>query len=617
MIRSANYFLKLIIFWLLFFLLGRLLFLIFSADQIQNESYLEIITSFVAALSLDLITISWLLIFPLLFFVLSIYIPPRAHRIIIYIIHILLIIAFVLIIISGIRLFHEWGSLLNYRAMVFLFEPDSVTGSVALMDLLKQVLMALAYILLSIFLFFKLIKPPLQIQPKQKIIFSAILSVFIIINITGLWKKSAVTEAMVSYSDNIFLNNAATNPVWYLAHSVNQASFKYTNRFVTMPDEKAERLISELFKKGETVYVLKEEIKNPNIVIIILESWSADLIERLGGEKGVTPVFDSLSQKGILFGDIYSSGFRTDQGLVSLFSGYPAQPSHSIIQHLDKVAKLPFMPQKLKQRGYETSFYYGGNTSFSNMKSYLQLSGVDNIYGKEYFIDEGTIFTNWGAHDEFVLLKQAKDLDNVKQPFFSTVLTLSTHEPYEVPLPPPNHELSEPEMYNRSAHYTDYSLGKYFDYARTQPWYDNTLFIITADHGHRLPHNYTAYEKGIRHMPVLFYGNVIKENFHGKIIETTGNIHDLPVTILEQLNISTEEFVWSRDLLSEKIIPFAYIGYEKGFGWVKPDQEYLIYLYPQGQITQSGKLVDHATQDSLIQYPKAHIQELYRHFLAL
>lgn len=610
-----NYFLRLILFWLIFFALGRILFILFSFESIEKESLGEILLSFPAALRLDLTTIAYILIVPLLLFFFSRWIKNKLHNRIIRIYHYILIPAVVLITIAGIRLFHEWGSLINYRAMVFMFEPDSITGSVAILDLLMLFFFAGSFIAVTIFIFNKLIKFPAGINKKSWLIISLTFGLFIIIGTRGGIQKNYINETSAYYSDNVYLNNAATNPIWYLVHSITQASLKNTERFTTMSDKEAESLLKELFLSGETEFILKENIRSPNIVIIILESWSADLIERIGGVQDVTPVFDSLSRQGILFSDIYSSGFRTDQGIVSLFSGFPAQPSHSIIQNLDKVSKLPFMPLKLKNKGYESSFYYGGNINFSNMKSYLELAGFEKIYGEDHFKD--AIFTNWGAHDEFVLLKQGNEIQHLKEPFISTVLTLSTHEPYDVPLPLPQIKLTEPQLYNRSASYTDYSIGKYFEFVKTQPWYNNTLFVLTADHGHRLPTNYSAFEKGIRHMPVLFFGEVIKDEAKGKIITTTGNFHDLPVTILGQLNIETEEFTWSKNLLSRNIVPFAYIGYEKGFGWVHPEKEYIIYLYPQGEISKSGKLVENPTADSILKYPKAYIQTLYKEFLAL
>jgi phosphoglycerol transferase MdoB-like AlkP superfamily enzyme len=628
--KIINYFIRLIIFWLLFFMIGRLFFILSGLERIKEAGFWEVFMSFPAALRLDISTISYILVFPVIILLTNNWISKNIHNWIIRIYHYILIFAVVLITISSARLFLEWGSLLNYRAMVFVFEPDSVTGSVAFWDLLKMLLLAGSFIALNIFLFHKIVRFPQMISIKSTIFFTVVISVFLAIGMRGGLQKYPVTESVAYYSDNVYLNNAATNPAWYLAHSISQASLKNTERFTTIPDAKAMQLLKNLFVETEPDIILKENISSPNIVIIILESWSADLIERLGGEQGVTPVFDSLSRQGILFGDIYSSGFRTDQGLVSLYSGYPAQPSHSIIQHLEKVSKLPFMPLKLKDRGYASSFYYGGNIKFANMQSYLQLAGFDNIYSKSYFTDEEIKFTNWGAHDEYVLLQQAKDLRQLKEPFISTVLTLSTHEPYDVPLPLPVTDLNEPEMYNRSAFYTDYSLGKYFEYARLQPWYSNTLFVLAADHGHRLPRMYSAFEKGIRHMPVLFFGEVIKEEARGRIVETTGNLHDLPVTLLTQLGMETQEFNWSKDLLSPDVQSFAYIGYEKGFGWVQPFMQttgqdrpgqdrhrYLLYLYPQGQINQSGRVISQPSSDSLLQYPKAYIQVLYKDFLTL
>ena len=156
------------------------------------------------------------------------------------------------------------------------------------------------------------------------------------------------------------------------------------------------------------------------------------MVEPLIGDKGVTPFFTSLCDSGLLFTNIYATGRRTDQALPSVISGFPAQPDHSIIRYTDKTEHLPCFTHYFKRKGYTLSFYYGGELGFANMNSYLLYSGFENIISKDAF-PSSAMNSKWGAHDEFVFEKILTDIRSEKTPFLSMVLTLTSHEPYEIP----------------------------------------------------------------------------------------------------------------------------------------------------------------------------------------
>src|SRR6185436_20535532 len=166
----------------------------------------------------------------------------------------------------------------------------------------------------------------------------------------------------------------------------------------------------------------------PNVVIIILESFTADVVAELAGEKNVAPAFNQLAKDGLLFTNVYASGFRTDQGIVSVISGFPAIPSYSIMRNIEKSAKLPSLADYFRKKNYATSFYYGGSTDFSNMRSYLINSRFEKIINEHDF-DAHALRNKWGVHDEFVLDKQGIEMNTMAKPFFSVIMTLSCHEP--------------------------------------------------------------------------------------------------------------------------------------------------------------------------------------------
>jgi phosphoglycerol transferase MdoB-like AlkP superfamily enzyme len=216
--------------------------------------------------------------------------------------------------------------------------------------------------------------------------------------------------------------------------------------------------------------------------------------------------------------------------------------------------------------------------------------------------------SKWGAHDEAVLNLQLSDLRTAKQPFFSTLLTLSTHEPFEVPVQTPFNDPSEPELFKKSAWYTDYCLGKYFAQAKNEPWYANTIFILVADHGHRLPLNRSFDDPLIRRIPMLILGNPLKQELIGTKVDAIGNQNDLPATLLSALNYSHNEFPWSRNLMVKSQNPFAYLSLDYAISWVHQKGNTIVRLDSK-EVSVSADSVEYKTA-------KAYLQQLYKSFLS-
>ena len=288
-----------------------------------------------------------------------------------------------------------------------------------------------------------------------------------------------INESSVYYSHNPLLNLAAVNGAWHLAHNIYSAGISSENTFVYMDKETAEAEVKKLYECKQDSFGKILKIDHPNVVILMLESFNADLVEALDGEKNLAPNFNNLVKDGILFTNIYASGSRTDQGIVSVLSGFPATPNLSIMRNIDKSAKLPSINNYFRDQKYTTSFYYGGSTDFSNLNSYLVMSHFENIVDGKKFKDK-VKRNKWGVHDEYVLQRQVEDLNKTSQPFFSVLMTLSCHEPFDQPGEKIFPETDLPNQFRNSASYTDKSLGDYFEQAKKQPWFNNTLFILVA-----------------------------------------------------------------------------------------------------------------------------------------
>jgi phosphoglycerol transferase MdoB-like AlkP superfamily enzyme len=292
--------------------------------------------------------------------------------------------------------------------------------------------------------------------------------------------------------------------------------------------------------------------------------------------------------------------------MVAILSGYPAQPTTSIIKIPKKTISLPSLPGEFHKRGWYTSFYYGGETEFANMKSYFLQQGFDKIIDRNDF-DEADMNSKWGAHDHVVLNRLLLDLDHQKQPFFTTLFTLSSHEPFEVPVKTAIEGKDPEHLFLNAHHYTDASIGDFIKKAKSKPWWKNTLLIIIADHGHPLPETDKS-KPAEFHIPMLWLGGALEKP--GTRIDTLCSQTDLPATLLNQLHMPSRDFTWSNDIFKKDRQAFAYFAFNNGLGWIKP-QGFLIRDNIGGNIIERKGTLN-ATQEAT---GKAYLQASYTDYL--
>jgi phosphoglycerol transferase MdoB-like AlkP superfamily enzyme len=430
-----------------------------------------------------------------------------------------------------------------------------------------------------------------------------------------------MNESLISYSDDNFLNQATVNPVWYLANDVYRAGIFEGNPFEVMNDLKAKKIVNDIFTCSPDSFPQILTTKKPNVVIIILESFTADIIEDLGGERGITPSLNRIIKDGVFFNNIYSSGTRTDQGIVSLLNGWPAIPYYSIMRSTAKSNQLPSMPKIFLEEGYATSFLYGGESNFSNLNVYCTTQKFQKVLERKNFSNSANA-GGWGVPDEFVFARQIEELDKTKEPFLNVLMTLSNHEPFNVPGPTRFPGKDDSNKFRNSAAYTDDCLGKYLLEAKNKSWYKNTLFIIVADHGHELPKNTNVYYPESHRIPLLFYGDVIKPEFKGAVVTKLGGHHDLAGTLLPQLGLNEvalrqvsgqTQFSWSKNLLNPTVSNYAYYVIDQLVGWV--DEKYWFgYSYNRKKFIARSYDVPQAHLDSMRKDGQAFMQVLYEQY---
>jgi phosphoglycerol transferase MdoB-like AlkP superfamily enzyme len=530
----------------------------------------------------------------------------------------ILIILFSFITIVNFNIYREWGTKINYRALDFAFNtPKEAIASSSSSPVFSSFLIFFILIAASFFLEKRITdyKLPNKASWVQKIAVSILVIIVTFTVIRGGWQLSPINESMAYYSENPFLNHSAVNTEWTLIHDLISNKYSRKNPYTYYKPEKAKKIVEELYT--EHAYLTPSITNNPrpNVVLIILESYTADLIESLGGEKGVAPNFEKLIKNGLLFTNVYAAGDRTDKGLIAILSAFPSQAIRSVIKLNNKHEKLPSLAQEFKKNGYRTSFYYGGESEFFNMKSYLLSHSFDHLIDKHEF-KQKDMNSKWGAYDGVVFDKQLEDLASSPQPFFSTLLTLTNHEPFELPVESHFKGDSNSDKFRSTAYYTDSSLTCFLSKAKKQPWYKNTLFVIVADHGHPLPkatyENYNPYRFRI---PLLFYGDVLKPEYRGVKIEKFGDQTDIASTLFNQLNMESKQFTWSKDLLNPGTKEFAFFNWENGFGFATPEQTISFDNVSKKLIYKTNATAPDSVNNKGIQHGKAIMQEVFQEYL--
>lgn len=620
MLKSFFVFIRFYLFWLLFFFIDRLIFLVYFSDRLSHIKISEIASTFFYAIRLDSSMVGYISIIPLIFYLTLLFLPRIKFPESIgkyYIIFFVLI--FSIITIFNLNLYREWGSKINYRALDLAFNSTKeAVASSSSSPILSSLSIFAGLILSALFLAQKVIDVKIKdhLQPLWKKASTALMMLTLtFLLIRGGWQLSPINQSMAYFSNEIFLNHAAVNTEWNLIDDILSNKYGKDNPYQYYPREEAQKILSEIYKKPTESTPILLNSERPNVVLIILESYTAELVGVLGGEKGVTPNTDRLAGEGILFEEIYAAAGRTDKGVLASISAFPAQAIRSVMKLGSKQEKLPGIAQEFEKNSYSTSFYYGGESEFFNMKSYVLSHGYQKLVDQHSFQSKD-MNSKWGAYDDKVFTKQLADIDNSKQPFFSTILTLTNHEPFEIPVERKYKGENVNDQFRSTMFYTDSCLGAYLNDAKKKSWYKNTLFVIIADHGHRLPNDLTEFEARKYRIPLIFYGDVIKPEFKGLKISKTGSQTDLVATLLNQVKIDASRYSWSKDLLNPSTPGFAFFNWDNGFGFATKEQVISFDNVGKNIILRKNK-ANPKLDNELLRYGQAHMQEVFQQYLDL
>ncbi|MBL4709556.1 MAG: sulfatase-like hydrolase/transferase [Flavobacteriales bacterium] len=290
----------------------------------------------------------------------------------------------------------------------------------------------------------------------------------------------------------------------------------------------------ELKKIYSPIQHFKEDslVEKLNVVLIIAESFSKEYIGALNDYEGYTPFLDSLIEQSVVFPNAFANGKKSIEGLPAILSGIPTLMNTAYISSKYASNKIESLPRFLKSKGYQSAFYHGGENGTMGFNAFTQISGIDRYIGKNEYPNSKDFDGNWGIFDEAFLQFCIQDMNQMQEPFFSGIFTLSSHHPYTIPEQHKGKFKVGTLPIHQSVLYADYALKQFFKTAQKQPWFNNTLFIITADHTQQsdvVSYNNTV---GMYRVPLIFYNSKLLSANRNMAVAQQNDIYPSVVDLL-------------------------------------------------------------------------------------
>lgn len=510
--------------------------------------------------SLDAAVTGYLIALPWLVALVSVWVRHFPFRKVLVGYYALVALLVSMIFMGDLSLYPFWNFKLDASVFFYLDSPKNALASVSVWFVLWRIFLILLLSVLGTAVLY-LLTPECFHAVRKKVLATAgmiVVGGVIFVAIRGGVTESTSNIGQVYFCNDEFLNHSAVNPVFSLLASVSKTK-NYSEEFDYFSQPECDGLFGGLYPTSGRDTVKLLNTTRPNVLIVLMEGFGASMVESLGGVKGVSPNIDRLSKEGVWFTRCYANSFRTDRGTVCALSGYQSFPDLSVMKIPAKSRTLPSIAGKLRREGYRTDFLYGGDINFTNMKSYLLGSGYEHLVADVDF-PVSQRQNAWGVNDDITFDYLYRQLTARKDSlWFTTFLTLSSHEPFEVPY----HRLDEPRP-NAFA-FTDECLGRFVDRIRQTPVWENLLIVCLPDHGFYYPEKGHPQDERIHHIPMLWLGGAVKQPV---VVSKLMNQSDLAATLLAQLGIGHEEFNFSRDVLGESYTyPFAYWTFGGGIAF--------------------------------------------------
>ena len=541
---------------LLIFILQKPLFMLYNGSIEKGFGFADYMQVMVHGASLDAATAGYLTAFPFLLVLISIWFRKFPLKKILYGYYILAAALISIIFVVDMALYTFWGFKLDASVFLYIDSPKEALASVSVGFILLRVLAILLLIALNCWVLLK-ITPSVLTVTRKRIAGTAgmlLLGGVLFIIIRGGVTESTSNIGQVYFSNEPFLNHSAVNPDFSLLSSMGKSQ-DFASEFNFFDEEKRAALFDGLYPTTDGDSIIQVlNTKRPNILIILMEGFGGAFVEPLGGLPDVTPHFNRLSKEGVFFTNCYANSFRTDRGTVCTFSGYLGLPTASVMKIPAKSRTLPAIAEGLSKAGYKTDFLYGGDINFTNMKRYLLSTGYQRLTANTDFSLAEQTSNAWGVNDDITFEYLYNQLRNRKEegPWHTAFLTLSSHEPFEVP-------------YHRLEDKIPHAFASTAEWLKQTPAWKDLLVICLPDHGFYYPREGSNAMPRFYHIPLLWLGGAVKQPMQ---VDKIMNQTDLAATLLGQLGLEHTAFTFSRNVLgSDYKYPFAFYSFNNGFSF--------------------------------------------------
>lgn len=545
------------------------------------------------------------------------------------------------ILFADIMLFGYWRFRIDNTALqYFLDAPAECLSQASFFELISAIVMVMVLSVGVFLLLRKVFTLQLSVRSensiRKSIKFTLIHVLFagvMFIGIRGGVTTSTMTVGRVYFSTDVMLNQGATNPVFSFFHSLvksNNLNGKYIffsdSELADIQDVMEEDLKKPVLDDKIGNFVPKDslfyDVKHPDILIIIGESFSGTACHALtpDADSRIMPTVNSMAEDAIFFDNFYANSWRTDRALASILASFPSQPTHSIMRDQRRLNSLPYFTSMLKEQGYDLEFLHGGDVDFTNMRGFLRAAGFQKIVSDHDFPLKDRL-SKWGVADDVTFsyllddIKKArknrdKTADNnasSRKPFLKVMLTLSSHEPFDVPFHRFADDISKAsyeQKYINSVAFTDSIMGDFLGQLSMTPAWDNLLVVFVADHAAPYPSNIQIHETRRYRVPMFWTGGVVRR---AQRISVLCSQTDIGASLLRLLDIPSEELSFSHDVFSDKTAHFAYYSWPDGFGFLTPSEMYMQDNNHDGVALSGSYDAKHKAE----RYGKAYLQTIY------
>lgn len=532
---------------LILFVVQKVVFMLYNMGMADGAPFLSCLAVLWHGLRLDVATACYLVIIPTVVLIVSFFFQRFPLRRVLVPYYVLIATVFMLAFAVDLVLYSYWGSKPDANDLIYAAKPrEALAGLPIWFTIIGFAILALLVwgcVMLMRWVTPRTLPPANSLRSRLVALLFIPVGGLIFLGMRGSVTESTANPSFVYFSPHAFCNHAALNPTFNMFHSL----FKVQDlaaEFDIMSSDEVQATLGDSYIPDRTLDINLLRTSRPNVLLIIWEGAGSGMVDN----DTVAPNLQSLKREGVFFSRCFANSYRTDRGLVAVLSGWLGLPTATVMKRPDLCRNLPSVASSLAAEGYHTRMTFGGDIDYTNMRMYFMETGFADVRGSETY--PSALYTGaWGVPDHYVL---TSDLIPHERPFFSTVLTLSSHEPWDVDY----HRLADNRQ-NAFA-YTDSCIGVLVDSLRRQPLWDSMLVVIVPDHGCTFRPGQAPADTAVAAIPILWTGGALA--VHGMVVDRLMNQTDLVATLLAQMQVDITPFPFSRNVLGSSYnerVPFA------------------------------------------------------------